>query len=143
MKPKITYLNIDGYDYPMSYSLFVSQALLRKYDKEDLDNLEKNLNGAQSLDLLIFLLCQLINSGCEYMNLFRLYPTDKKFNLDENGKIYRLSEQELALCLDMSEDSMRYISNKIKECMNKSQTKDVTAQVKSNNQVGKKKKRHY
>ena len=130
---KLTYVQIGGKYYPMSFSLGASKRIAGM--KGGAKNLERFMkeegNDDGKIDLTIEILEVLIAQGCAYKNYF-----EKDMPVPENAPVvngrWEPPAREMMEAAIMGED-IPYIGNKIKECIEKSQKKNVKAKSTSKN----------
>lgn len=130
---KLTYIDIAGKKYPMSFSLGASKRIagMKGGTKELMDFLNSAGNDDKKIDIFIEILEILIAQGCAYKNYFEKdLPVPNNAPV-KDGTWIPLTWNELAAVIEPGETER--IGYKIKECIEKSQKKDVTAKSTSKN----------
>ena len=96
---RITYVEIAGSKYPLSFSLGASKAFAKKFGS--IDKMGEVMRGAgdgvsmETLDAITYIMAVLIQQGVAYMNLFcKDLPPEKGARI-ENEKYVALTEEEV------------------------------------------------
>lgn len=130
---KLTYIDIAGKKYPMSFSLGASKRIagMKGGTKKLMDFLNSEGNDDKKIDIFIEILEILIAQGCAYKNYFEKdLPVPNNAPV-KDGTWIPITRNELAAVIEPGETER--IGYKIKECIEKSQKKDVTAKSTSKN----------
>lgn len=96
---RITYIEIAGKEYPMSFSLGASKKIAARFGS--VDKMGDLLSGGgevteQTIDSLVFVLELLICQGCAYMNFFEAdMPRGPKAPVDSEGRYVPLPSDRL------------------------------------------------
>lgn len=130
---KITYIDIAGKRYPMSFSLGASKKIagMKGGTKNLMEFLNKDGNDDKKIDIFLEILEVLIAQGCAYKNYFEKNIPKPNNAPVKNGSWVPLTIDELQTVIEPSE--IERIGYKIKECIEKSQKKDVSAKSTSKN----------
>lgn len=103
---RITYVEIAGSKYPLSFSLGASKAFAKKFGS--IDKMGEVMRGAgdgvnmETLDAITYIMATLIHQGVAYMNLFcKDLPPEKDVRI-EDGKYVALTEEELDVAVDLN-----------------------------------------
>lgn len=127
---RLTYINIAGKDYPMSFSLMASKKIAEKYGSIDkvLDVFSSGEITAEALEGITFILELLITQGCAYKNYF-----EKDVPVPDNapvidGKWEPLPKEALEVAIGLSD--METISEKLSECINGGRDREVAESAK-------------
>lgn len=125
---RLTYMEIAGKNYPLSFSLGACKAIAKKFGSiekmgEALEDIEGINEG--TIDDITYILSVLIAQGCAYKNIF-----EKDFPIEENapvedGKYIPLSPEELEIGVGLMGTSE--IIAAISGCMNKSKETEIEA----------------
>jgi hypothetical protein len=125
---RIVYIEIVGKEYPMSFSLMAAKKIAAKNG-----NVEKMLESVKNdggttpavVDSLVDILELLISQGCAYKNYFEKDVPVKENDPVIDGKWTPLPREALEIAVSISE--LERIADKIAECINGSQKKEVEA----------------
>ena len=125
---RIVYIEIVGKNYPMSFSLMAAKKIAAKNG-----NVEKMLESVKNdggttpavVDSLVDMLELLISQGCAYKNYFEKDVPVKENDPVIDGKWTPLPREALEIAVSISE--LERIADKIAECINGSQKKEVEA----------------
>lgn len=94
---KITYFEIAGKKYPLSFSLLASRVLAKKFGS--IDKIGEAIGDGMSdvsMETLSFIAATLISQGCAYHNIFlKDVPVYDNAPIDENGKFIPLTQEEI------------------------------------------------
>ena len=103
---RITYVEIAGSKYPLSFSLGASKAFAKKFGS--IDKMGEVMRSAgdgvnmETLDAITYIMAVLIQQGVAYMNLFcKDLPPEKGVRI-EDGKHVALTEEELDVAVDLN-----------------------------------------
>lgn len=134
---KLTYVNIQGKAYPMSFSLLATKVLTERHG--DISKYFKRVEDAKdelaALDTLSELLEVMIMQGCAYKNNFEAnVPRKQNDPVDENGKFIPLSKEAIEAGLELSD--LEYVSKKVKECIEKSSKTNFVGKANSSSKKG-------
>lgn len=138
MKKRVTYINIEGVDYPMvaSFNAFRQlstchsfNTLFSKKNIGDSAEGEENLmEQMEGLGAILDMLSMLIQAGTNYINSIRAYRRDLHLNFNEdNTEIEAPTADELGDMLIVDKNTVEYIGKKIRECLSASQSSDIQA----------------
>lgn len=103
---RITYVEIAGSKYPLSFSLGASKAFAKKFGS--IDKMGEVMRGAgdgvnmETLDAITYIMATLIHQGVAYMNLFCKDLPPEKGVRTEDGKYVALTEEELDVAVDLN-----------------------------------------
>ena len=103
---RITYVEIAGSKYPLSFSLGASKAFAKKFGS--IDGMGEKLQGVgdgvdvEALDTITYIVATLIQQGVAYMNMFCADIPPEKGVRYENGKYVALTEEELDVAVDLN-----------------------------------------
>lgn len=125
---RIVYIEIVGKEYPMSFSLMAAKKIAEKNG-----NVEKLLEGVKNdggttpavVDSLVDILELLISQGCAYKNYFEKDVPVKESDPVIDGKWTALPREALEIAVSISE--IDQIADKISECINGGQKKEIEA----------------
>ena len=125
---RIVYIEIVGKNYPMSFSLMAAKKIAAKNG-----NVEKVLDSVKNdggttpevVDALVDILELLISQGCAYKNYFEKDVPVKETDPVIDGKWTALPREALEIVVSISE--LDQIADKINECINGSQKKEIEA----------------
>lgn len=122
---KLTYINIVGKNYPLSFSLGASKRLVEKFGSfEKMEKaLNKNGSDLEKMETISYILELLIAQGCAYKNHFEkdIPATDTDPVID--GKWTPLTREVIDIAIQI--EDMKGLSDKIMECMKNGGKKDV------------------
>lgn len=115
---KLTYIEIVGKKYPMSFSVMASKKIAKKYG-----SVEKVLNGLdvesgvteEVLDSMLFVVELLIAQGCAYKNYFEKDVTPPEDAPIIDGKWTPLPREALEIALTVAD--IEELAEKLQECM--------------------------
>lgn len=130
---RLTYVQIAGKYYPMSFSLGASKKIAgMKGGTKKLDEFMKSEgNDDEKIEVTMDILELLIAQGCAYKNYFEKDMPVPENAPVENGRWIPITKEGMQIAI-MAGD-MEYIGRKIKECIEKSQGKKVEAKAKGKN----------
>lgn len=118
---KLTYMNIQGKVYPMSFSLMATKILTERHGdiQKYFSSLQNTEDTAKNLEIVAELLEVMISQGCAYKNYFEKdVPRRANDAVDDTGKFIPLSKDAILCGLEI--DDVEYCVKKIQECMEKS-----------------------
>lgn len=124
---KITYMEIVGKNYPMSFSLMATKKIAEKYG-----SLEKALNKAkgettpESIETLTDIVELLISQGCAFKNYFEKDVPAPENAPIINGKWEPLPREALDIAITLAD--MNELTDKIYECIGMGKQKEVEVQ---------------
>lgn len=124
---KITYMEIVGKNYPMSFSLMATKKIAEKYG-----SLEKALNEVkgettpESIETLTDIVELLISQGCAFKNYFEKDVPAPENAPIINGKWAPLPREALDIAITLAD--MNELTDKIYECIGVGKQKEVEAQ---------------
>lgn len=126
---RIVCVEIVGKNYPMSFSLMAAKKVAQKHG-----NIEKMLDSIKggdgttekAVDEIIDLLELLISQGCAYKNYFEKDIPTKDTDPIIDGKWSPLPREALEIAVGIGD--LDYLSDKISECIEGSQKKEVEAE---------------
>ena len=122
---RLTYIEIVGKIYPMSFSLMATKKIAQKYGS--VKKKKKNINTEGSEEKTISVISEvlelLISQGCAYKNYFEkdVPAPDNAPIID--GKWTPLPKEALEIALGISD--LAIAADKIAECMNEGEKKEV------------------
>lgn len=131
---RLSYIEIAGRQYPLSFSLGATKAISKRFGSTE--KMVKVLKGIKdvdekTIDDLVFIIEVLIRNGCEYMNIFcKNEPIPEKAAV-EDGKYIPLTAHEIEIGILLT-DSGRLIGA-ISGCMNISQKTEIEAETDTKN----------
>lgn len=125
---KISYIEIAGKKYPMSFSLMASKKMVEKYGSASKIENMMGYGGEVSpkaIDAMADILELLISQGCAYKNYF-----EKDMPVEENspvidGKWTPLPREVLEIAIGI--EDFEELANKITECISGGQKKEIKA----------------
>lgn len=138
---KISFLTIEDKKYPLSFSLYTAQEILKRYKK--IDSLmymlkDKNTSLDRKIDVLSVILSLMIYSGCQYYNAFKMQPY-KSAPVDDKGRFIALNEEQIKLSIEPTEDKIKELVNAIESCIEMGKRQEIgTKPIKSNSKKKKK-----
>ena len=122
---RLTYIEIVGKIYPMSFSLMATKKIAQKYGsvKDFLKNINTEGSEEKTISVISEVLELLISQGCAYKNYFEkdVPAPDNAPIID--GKWTPLPKEALEIALGISD--LAIAADKIAECMNEGETKEV------------------
>lgn len=134
---RITFIEIGGKSFPLSFSLGMLKDISRKFGSfnkiEDVMSKIDEEMTEESIDVISFLVYILIKQGALYCNTFgNGQPLPDNIAKDENGKILALTQEQVEVGLSMEgiEDAMKCIS----EAMTGSSQTEIEVQSDSKNE---------
>lgn len=131
MRP-MTYIEIAGKRYPIRFSLAAMRAVTEKFGSiDEMGKVMSGGNNAETLESLAWVLGVMIRQGCEYKNLFDTASVPDKNDPVEDGKYIPLSDESLAVALDVKD--LPEMSQKITEAMRIGQTQEIETKKKGKN----------
>lgn len=139
---KITFVKINGKNYPMSFSLGASKKLMQKYGS--LDGLRRAISAeekdeageeddvkTEQLDVVMEILEILIAQGCGYKNFFEKdLPTPEGAPIVD-GKWMPITKEGMEYAVDVSD--MEELVLKIEQCISASSKKTVEGKATGKN----------
>lgn len=130
---KLTYVEIAGKTYPMSFSLGASKKLISGYGS--ISELQKALEQGSELEQLTMIskiVELLIAQGCAYKNFFECdIPAPQDAPIDSNGRWTPLSAEAIEAAVSV--DDVGRLVDALSVCMTKGSQKSVEAVVDSKN----------
>ena len=131
---RISYMEIAGKQYPLSFSLGATKAISKRFGSTEkmisvlteIKDVDEN-----TIDDLSFIIEALIKNGCEYMNIFCKNDPVPENAPVEDGKYIPLSAHEIEVGIQISECGD--IISAISGCMSKSQETEIEAESWSKN----------
>lgn len=138
MKKRVTYINIEGVDYPMvaSFNAFRQLSTCHSFNTlfskknigESAEGEENLMEQMEGLGAILDMLSMLIQAGTNYINSIRAYRRDLHLNFNEdNTEIEAPTAEELGDMLIVDKNTVEYIGKKIRECLSASQSSDIQA----------------
>lgn len=122
---RLTYIEIVGKIYPMSFSLMATKKIAQKYGsvKDFLKNINTEESEEKTISVISEVLELLISQGCAYKNYFEkdVPAPDNAPIID--GKWTPLPKEALEIALGISD--LAIAADKIAECMNEGEKKEV------------------
>lgn len=132
---RITYIEIAGKSYPMSFSLGATKKIIEKYGSASKMQSElKKSSEVDKIGMISELLSLLICQGCAYKNYF-----EKDIPAPENapivdGKWTPLPADVIDIALGVMD--IEEVSKKIEECMSSGSNKEVEIRTEEKNAKG-------
>lgn len=123
----ITYIEIGGKKYPMSYSVMAQKQIIKKYGSlNKMQEIMQDTESEKSVDAMIDMVEILVSQGCAYMNYF-----EKDAPVPENapvvdGKWTPISRGGLEIGLRYTKNVMLDIA----ACISGSSKQEIEAEVK-------------
>lgn len=122
---RLTYIEIVGKIYPMSFSLMATKKIAQKYGsvKDFLKNINTEESEEKTISVISEVLELLISQGCAYKNYFEkdVPAPDNAPIID--GKWTPLPKEALEIALGISD--LAIAADKIAECMDAGEKKEV------------------
>lgn len=125
---RIAYIEIVGKNYPMSFSLMAAKKIAAKNGNVEklLDNIRNDKGTTPAVvDSLVDILELLISQGCAYKNYFEKDVPVKENDPVIDGKWTALPREALEIAVSISD--IDQVADKIAECVNGSQKKEIEA----------------
>lgn len=128
---KLSYLELEGKKYPLTFSLKTTQLITDKY--KDMANFAKVLNDpkvgmSKKIDIVADVLESMMCSGCQFCNAFSYSPyPNAPFH---DGKFISLSAEQIKLCIPPEEQAIKNVINAINSCISTSNVKELGTQTK-------------
>lgn len=137
---KVEFIELEGKKYPLSFSLLVTEEIIKKY--ENVDNFmhllkDKKAPLDKKMDAVTTILSNMIYSGCEYYNSFHKPPY--KNAPIRNGKFIPLNNEQVKIAIDPMDGSFRDIVETIKRCVSSASQRKIGTKPKKNKSKKKKK----
>lgn len=134
---RITFIEIGGKSFPLSFSLGMLKDISRKFGsfnkiEDAMSKIDEEMTE-ESIEVISFLVYILIKQGALYCNTFgNGQPLPENIAKDENGKILALTQEqvEVGLSIENIEDAMKCIS----EAMTGSSQTEIEVQSDSKNE---------
>lgn len=138
---RITTIEINGKEYPMNFSVGATMAIEEKYGSiNKFETIIASSNDGEeqgaiskSLEAVSFLLAALIAQGCKYKNDFESGMPIPENAPVVNGEWVPLTQEQIKVLVQPDEDELKFLVNKINECMNVGKKREVTAKGKGKN----------
>lgn len=132
---RITFVNIAGKNYPMSFSLGASKKIIEKYGgAEKMKTSLEKAEDVQKIDMVTELLELLIAQGCAYKNYFEKdIPAPEDSPVFE-GKWVPLPREAIEIAVGVYD--VEELSEKILECIGKGSKKEVETRSEGKNTNG-------
>lgn len=124
---RLTYINVAGKNYPMSFSLQAMKILAKKSGSvgNAISKITDKELDADTIDMITEVLEMLITQGCAYKNYFEKdLPTEEDAPVID-GKWTPLPKEALEIGLQLRD--MDAVAKAIEECVDIGQEKEVTA----------------
>lgn len=128
---KLSYLELEGKKYPLTFSLKTTQLITDKY--KDMTTFSKVLNDpkvgmSKKIDIVADVLESMMRSGCQFCNAFSYSPyPNAPFH---DGKFISLSAEQIKLCIPPEEQDIKNVINAINSCISTSNVKELGTQTK-------------
>lgn len=123
----ITYIEIGGKKYPMSYSVMAQKQIIKKYGSlNKMQEIMQDTESEKSVDAMIDMVEILVSQGCAYMNYF-----EKDAPVPENAPV--VDGKWTPISRDGLEIGLRYTKNvmlDIASCISGSSKQEIEAEVK-------------
>lgn len=131
---RITYMEIAGKSYPLSFSLAASKAVSAKYG--DISKLGEIMSfqrlGEKEIETLTDIIAITMKQGAAYKNIFEKdLPPHENADIRE-GRHYALSREEIEIALGFGD--IGEIANKIRECISGSSETELEVETASKNE---------
>ncbi len=103
---RMTYMEIGGKKYPLSFSLAATKAISKKFGSvkkmgEKISNIE-DVNE-ETVDAIAYILAVLVAQGCAYKNVFEKdIPAYEGAPVDGEGKYIPLNQEEIEIGINMT-----------------------------------------
>lgn len=139
---RIEFLEIGGRKYPLSFSLATAERITSKYKNvEQLMRIlqDKNVSDFNKLHIVCEVLSAMMYSGAEYYNALKMQPFEGAHI--EDGKFKYLSPSQLSFVLDMNEDVIKEVTEKVKRCCDVGNQKEIHTKAVGSSAKKKKKRR--
>ncbi len=122
---RLTYIEIVGKIYPMSFSLMATKKIAQKYGsvKDFLKNINTEGSEEKTISVISEVLELLISQGCAYKNYFEKDAPAPDNAPIIDGKWTPLPKEALEIALGISD--LAIAADKIAECMNEGEQKEV------------------
>ena len=122
---RLTYVNIAGQNYPMSFSLQAMRLLAKKAGtvEKAVDKIQSKKMTEEAITMIGDVLELLISQGCAYKNLFEKDVPTKEDDPVIEGKWVPLPKEVLEIGIQLRD--MDAIADAIVECIDAGQEKDV------------------
>lgn len=125
---RIVSVEIVGKYYPMSFSLMAAKKVAKKHG--NIEKMLESINGSggttdKTIDEIVGLLELLISQGCAYKNYFEKDVPVNDTDPVIDGKWTPLPREALEIAVGIGD--LDYLSDKIAECVNGSQKKEIEA----------------
>lgn len=131
MRP-MTYIEIAGKRYPLRFSLAAMRAVTEKFGSiDELGNVMSGKDNEKTLESIAWVLGIMIRQGCEYKNLFDSTCTPEKNDPVKDGKYIPLSDEYLAVAMDVTD--LPEMSKKITEAMKIGQSQEIETKKQGKN----------
>lgn len=130
---RITYMELAGKQYPLSFSLAASKAIAAKYG--DITKIGEVLSfekfGEKEVDTIIDIITILISQGAAYKNMFEAdLPCHEKSDI-RDGRYYAPSREEIESAIGFGD--LTEVLSKITECLTDSTKTEIEAEMKTKN----------
>ena len=124
---RLTYINVAGKNYPMSFSLQAMKILAKKSGSvgNAISKITDKELDADTIDMITEVLEMLITQGCAYKNYFEKDLPTKEDDPVIDGKWTPLPKEVLEIGLQLRD--MDAVAKAIEECVDIGQEKEVTA----------------
>lgn len=122
---RLTYVNIAGKNYPMSFSLQAMRLLAKKDGtvEKAVDKIQSKEMTEEAITMIGDVLELLISQGCAYKNLFEKDVPTKEDDPVIEGKWVPLPKEALEIGIQLRD--MDAIADAIVECIDAGQEKEV------------------
>ena len=122
---RLTYVNIAGKNYPMSFSLQAMTLLAKKAGtvEKAVDKIQSKEMTEEAITMIGDVLELLISQGCAYKNLFEKDVPTKEDDPVIEGKWVAIPKEVLEIGIQLRD--MDAIADAIVECIDTGQTKEV------------------
>lgn len=102
---RITYIELAGEKYPLSFSLAAAKSIAAKYG--DLTALDEALSfekiTEETIDIIGYTLAVLMRQGCAYMNRFaKDIPPEPDVHVEDDAYTF-LSQDEIEMCIGIQD----------------------------------------
>lgn len=105
---RITYIELAGKKYPLSFSLGAAKAIAAKYG--DLGKLDEAITieklDEETIDIISYTIAALMKQGAAYKNQFEIdLPPEPGAHI-EDGRYIALSQEEIEMCIGIKSEKM-------------------------------------
>lgn len=132
MMNRITFMEIAGKKYPLSFSLGASRAIAKKLGGIDkLDGIFSGNIDEKTIDSLSYILAALMQQGAAYLNRFEADLPPEPGADYANGKYNFLTQEEIEMAVNITDPQLIAA---ITGCISGSSQTEIDAEVESKNE---------